>query len=437
MKSTDLTMPARASAKRTSRKEGALQAHGKAPGINGRAAIIPSAPSFVLRSAVKKRVLFVTDFYIEELLAGVVEHARQAGWELITNMRFHGRFPSEKIADGIIGTVTTDRVRDWLQGWKNVPIVQMYSAPLGLPYPLVESDFAAVGRAGAEHLLELGHVHFALYWLEHFCESELILKAFERAVLGAGRTMHHLDFPAAYPGRPLDTIPREERLEWLARKLAALPKPVAIMGDDDRRALELLAACQRAGLRVPEDVAILGCENRQIELGVSPMPISSLDLDHRRIGREAAALLENLMAGGAPPASPRVVPPIGVVARRSTATFISDCPGITAALLHVREHFHRPLRLSGLARLAGMSERVFESEFKRCVGHSARTEIQRTRMACVSRLLRDTDLKLDAIAVESGFGSAKRLCGVFSQTHGVTPTSWRQRVRTGGGPAAA
>jgi LacI family transcriptional regulator len=448
MKPTSLMMPPRPPAKRRAQKEESFPINGKSPGANGTTVhtghAVPAKPNFAPRNgALKtaKRVLFVTDFYIEELLAGVVEHARQAGWELITNMRFHGRFPSEKVADGIIGTVTTERVQDWLKGWKDVPIVQMYSSTTGVPYPLVEPDYMALGRVGAEHLLELGHVHFAMYWLEHFRESDLLVQAFARTVLGAGRTMHHLDFPAAYPGRPLDTILREERLEWLARQLVALPKPIAIMGDDDRRALELLAACQRVGLRVPDDVAILGCENRQIELGVAPLPISSLDLDHRRIGREAAELLERLMAGGTPPASPIMVPPLGVVARQSTATFITDSPGITASLLHVREHFHRPLRLSGLARLAGMSERVFESEFKRCVGRSARAEIQRARMACATRLLRDTDLKLDAIAVESGFGSAKRLCGVFSQTHGVTPNGWRQKVRTGtidadGTPAA-
>lgn len=376
----------------------------------------------------KKRVLFVTDFYVEEMLAGVVEHAREAGWDLIANMRFHGRFPSEKTADGIICTATEQRVGTWLKGW-SIPIVQMYSAPLGLPYPLVESDAAATGRVGAQHLLDLGHVHFAFYWLMPAAETDVMREAFETAILGACRTMHRLDFPAAHADRDLDDIPREARLEWLARQLASLPKPVAVMGDDDRRALELLAACELAGLNVPGDVAILGCENRHIELGISPLPISSVDLNHRRIGREAAELLETMMHGASAPAQRLSVPPLGVVARQSTATFVSDSAGITAALLHLRERYYEPVRLSELARLAGMSERVFESEFKRCVGRSARAEIQRVRIACASRLLRDTDLKLDAIAAESGFGTAKRLCGVFAQSHGTTPTAWRQELR--------
>jgi LacI family transcriptional regulator len=389
----------------------------------------PPKPGPRRSASEKRRVLFVTDFYLEELLAGVVEHARDAGWDLLANMRFHGMFPSEKKADGILATATSERVRAWLARWPGVPIVSVIHSPLNLPYPSVETDYTAVGRAGARHLLDLGHVHFAFYWLQVVPETAETLTGFDAELAAAGRRAHRLDFPAAHAHRPLDSIPREERQAWLAAQLAALPKPIAIMGDDDRRALELLSACERAGLRVPHDVAILGCENRAIELGMSRLPVSSVDVDHRRLGREAAILLDRLMRGGAPPKTPVKVPPLGVVARRSTATFISDSPGITAALLHLREHFHAALRLPALARLAGMSERVFESEFKRCVGHSARAEIQRVRLACASRLLRDTDLKLDAIAAESGFGSAKRLCTVFAETHRATPNVWRQQSR--------
>lgn len=377
----------------------------------------------------KRRVLFVTDFYMESVLAGVVEHAREAGWDLIANMRFHGKFPSESSADGILATAVTARVQNWLSGWQGVPVVQMYASGPQLPHPLVESDFAAAGRAGAQHLLELGHIHFGFYWLQALPDTEQVLAGFAAAVRGAGRTMHHLDFPAAHPGRPLEEIPREARLAWLAEELRRLPKPLAMMGDDDRRSLEVLAACERAGLRVPEDVAILGCEDRAIELGLSRLPMSSVDMNHPRIGREAAALLEDLMNGVVPRARHVRVPPLGVIGRRSTATFVSDSPGVTAALLHLREHFHERLHLPALARLAGMSERLFESEFKRCVGRSPRAELQRARLACATRLLRDTDLKLDAVAAESGFGTAKRLCAIFAQTYSATPTAWRQQPR--------
>jgi transcriptional regulator GlxA family with amidase domain len=77
----------------------------------------------------------------------------------------------------------------------------------------------------------------------------------------------------------------------------------------------------------------------------------------------------------------------------------------------------------------GLSERMLQLEFKRRVGHSARKELQRLRLACALPLLRDTDLKIEAIAIESGFSAASRLCEAMVEVYGLTPAIWRQRER--------
>lgn len=378
----------------------------------------------------RRRVLFVTDFYVEDLLAGIVDHARQAGWELNANMRFHGLLPPvTEPCDGILATVTTMRVRDWLEARPDSPIVRMMSAGFDLPYPAVEGDYLAAGREGARHVLELGHVHYAFYSLYDIPVVRDVRNGFEAELAVAGRRARRLDFMAAHPRRNPSEVSHHDRCDWLARELRRLPTPLAVMGDDDRRAVEMLDACELAGLRVPEDVAVLGCDNYWVEQGVARLPLSSVEMNFRGAGRAAAAMLDQLFDGVEP--SPRIsrIAPIGVVARNSTATFITDSPGITAAVVHLREHFHHPLRLADLARRAGMSQRVFQSEFKRRIGHSAREELQRARLACAARLLRDTNLKLEAVAMESGFGSAARLCRYFTVAHGISPHAWRTRTR--------
>lgn len=375
-----------------------------------------------------RRVLFITDFYQEEVLLGVVEHARTAGWELIANMRFHGMFPSETEADGILVTAVGSRVRRWMAKWENTPVVRIGWEVPGWDWPSVEVDYEESARCGARHLMELGHVNHAFYSLVTRDEVSAMKAAFMSGLASAGLTAHHLDFEAVHGDAALE-VPREERLRWLAGELAALKKPLAVMGDDDRRALELMAACGLAGLRVPEDVAIVGCENRNIEGLMAPVPLSSVDTNWRRVGREAALLLDRQMSGKTLPVRQVKVPPRGVVARASTATFVTDSQGITRALLHIREHFPQPIRLEDLARMAGMAERQFRDEFKRLVGRGPRAEIHRARLACAARLLRDTDLKLDAIAVESGLGTARKLCEIFAEVHQMTPTAWRQQAR--------
>jgi LacI family transcriptional regulator len=382
----------------------------------------------------KRRVLFVTDFYLEGVLTGIVDYVREAGWELYANMRFHGRFPpGAEGCDGILATVQSERVRDWLAQRNEVPIVRMIDTPFDLPYPAVEADYTAAGRAGARHLRELGHVHFAFYTMFERTDIQEARAGFEAELAGAGQSAHRLDYTKEHPGCDSFEIGSEDRHRWLAKELKQLPKPLAVMTDDDRRGLELLAAASLAGLRVPEDVAILGCDDHWVEQRIAPIPLSSVDMNFRGVGFQAASVLDKLLRGQRGAAARIRVAPAGVVARRSTATFVTDSPGITEAVLYLREHFRKPLGLAHLAKRSGMSERMFELEFKRRVGHSAREELQRARLACAGRLLRDTDLKLEAIAMESGFGSAAKLCRFFGKTFGVSPNVWRSQGKSNPG----
>ena len=394
----------------------------------------PSIHTPLPSASERRRVLFVTDFYQEEVLGGIADYVRDTNWELSASMRFHGVFPPDKAADGILATVTgivSGRVCDWLADRTDCPIVRMLSTELDLPYPAVEADYAAAGRASARHLLELGHVHCASYSICESKDTRQFLQGFGTELAAAGQRAQRLDFGAALPGRQ-ELAGRAGRCEWLRDELKRLPKPLAVVSDDDRRALELLTACGLAGLRVPEDVAILGCDNRPVEQRMARIPLSSVDMNFRRVGWEAAALLDRLMQGATPPAGVIKVPPTGVVARRSTTTFVTDSPGITAAVLYLREHFREPLGLAELAQRAGLAKRRFESEFKRWVGRTPREELQRVRVSCATRLLRDTNLKLDAIAVESGLGSARKLCAIFAEVYGLSPNAWRQRTRAAG-----
>ena len=380
-----------------------------------------------LRTGPRRRVLFITDFYQEEILLGVVDFARQCHWELITNMRFHGMFPSETEADGILVTGQGERVQKWMRDWKGTRAVHLGMAPRELALPWVDVDYDQAARAGARHLMELGHFNYAFYSLVNMADTLRVRSSFFDELGKADCSATAIDFEAVHGHRAME-IPREERLRWLAESIRRLKKPLAIMADDDRRSLELVAACEMLGLRIPEDVSIIGCENRQVEVGMSRVPLSSVDMNWRKVGREAAAQLDGLMEGRCGPRNIRVSPR-GVVARASTATFVTENPAVTRALLHIRQHAAHSLKMNGLARLAGMSERQFRAEFKRLVGHSPRREIHRARLATATRLLRDTELKLDAIAVESGFGTAKKLCEVFAGEYLMTPTAWRAQSR--------
>ena len=381
-----------------------------------------------------KTVLFVTDPYLEPLLEGAVQFAREHGWLLESGMRRSGRFISMLEPDGILATFEFAETVDRLLRYQ-CPVVQMLHIrdDPRVRYPTVIPHYEALGVLGARHLLQMGCPHLAFYRRFESPDSNAIRAGFETTMRAAHREVHRLDYPDEYPGQPTSgcnaRVPLNEWEARLADKLRRLPKPCAIMAEDDRFGAQLIRIALASGLRVPQDIAVLGCDNQHPEVDLAPVPLSSVDSNLRGVGYLAAELLQRLMNGSPPPASPLVAMPHAVVARESTASFVCNDARVAAVVCRIRRDFAEPLSVTGLARDAGMSVRSLQSAFKDAVGHSLRDEIIRCRLERAEQLLEDTDLKLSAVAVESGLGDARSLTRFFHLKHHQTPHTFRQIAR--------
>jgi LacI family transcriptional regulator len=153
----------------------------------------------------------------------------------------------------------------------------------------------------------------------------------------------------------------------------------------------------------------------------------------REVGRIGTELLDRLLQG-AEPGSDDVpflvkVPPKAVNVRRSTSTFMCDHPGVTAAVLFIRNHFREPISMASVAAQVGMSVRSLHAEYARRMGRTVKEEIVRERLNRAQSLLARTEFKLAAVAAECGFGNPEHLCHVFQRTHSLTPQAWRQQHR--------
>ncbi|MFG6279845.1 helix-turn-helix domain-containing protein [Microbacterium sp. 5K110] len=85
------------------------------------------------------------------------------------------------------------------------------------------------------------------------------------------------------------------------------------------------------------------------------------------------------------------------------------------------------LPVERLAARAHMSPRTFARRFKADFGATPAAWLARQRLLHAQRLLEETDLGLDRIAAECGFGSAAVLRQNFARTMGLTPTAYRAR----------
>ena len=113
----------------------------------------------------------------------------------------------------------------------------------------------------------------------------------------------------------------------IGRWVARLPKPVGVLCANDMRAWQLAEICRNEGVRVPEDVAIIGVDNDPIFCLFSCLSLSSIDTNAFEIGRRAAEVLDGLMAGDRTLFERDIrIEPVGVVNRSSTAVYPVDPP---------------------------------------------------------------------------------------------------------------
>ena len=283
-------------------------------------------------------------------------------------------------------------------------------------------DQPPVARVAAEHLLEQRLQHFGYVGIAGRRWSDSRRDAFIDRLAEAGAKAEVLQFPSAQGLLP--SWAKEQGA--LERWLTALPKPVGVMTCYDVMGLRVLDACRRVDLAVPEQVAVVGVDNDEFLCDLADPPLTSVAIDLERIGYEAAALLDHLMAGGRPPKTHMLVGPLGVVRRQSSDVVAVSDADLAAALRLIREQACNGIDVDDLARESGLSRRALERRFQKYVGHSPHAEILRVQIGRAKQLLRETDLGLKAIAVRSGFNHASYLAAVFRENAGLTPGEYRK-----------
>jgi len=321
---------------------------------------------------------------------------------------------------GVIAMVGDERRRDELldAGLVVVNISSRMAAP-GLPSVLCDNH--AIGRLAAEHLLERGFRHLAFYgYPADYTHSEHRHDAFAATAAEAGVAVDH---------RRVAGWSIADQARAVADWIESLPTPVGVFAVNDELAKVVADVCWERGLMVPEQVAILGADNDVPLLEMCNPGVSSLDIDGVRVGFEAAALLDRLLAGDAAPDAAVLIPPRGVVTRRSTDVLAVQDPHVAAALRTIREHADLPITVAEVVAGLPVSRRAFEQRFKAAVGRTPWQEIRRAQVERVKMLLRETDLPVQRITELSAFCDPRRLCTVFREETGGTPTAYRKRFR--------
>ena len=232
-------------------------------------------------------------------------------------------------------------------------------------------------------------------------------------------------------------MPADRATAWAAEQRAILrwvnelPKPVGIFACYDNRGQQVLEACRAAGKCVPDDVAVVGVDNDPVRCGLSDPPLSSVIPDTRRVGYQAAELLDAMMSGRRVKPTPYLIAPLGVVTRKSTDALAIDDADVSAAARFIRDHACEPIGVKHVLRTVPISRRALERRFLGALGRTPHQEILRCRIDKARLLLSTTDLPIKAIAQRVGVGNAEYLSVIFKRIVGSTPASFRRQHTRG------
>lgn len=369
--------------------------------------------------------------YGRGLLQGIARYVREHGsWSIFHQERRASDAPPAWLEhwrrDGVIARVEDRELARAIRKL-GVPAVDVRGLLHDLGLPLIETDDDAVVRLAFEHLRERGFRQFAFCGFPGANYSDQRSRLFTQRTQEAGHPCHlytprvRLKSSASFEQEQQGLIYEAEVADWIA----ALPKPIGLLACNDIRGQQVLNVCRQLDVAVPDDVAVLGVDNDEVLCDLADPPLSSVRPNTERIGYEAAALLDRMMAGHPAPPRATYVPPLGIATRRSTDVLAIEDRHIAAALRFIREHACEGIGVADLLAAIPLSRSVLERRFAVLVGRAPKAEIMRVQLQRASELLTATDFPLNVIAEKAGFRHPEYFHALFKKKTGLTPGRYR------------
>lgn len=228
-----------------------------------------------------------------ELLAGAHEAAKAAGYQLIIldvddDLDQAARLLMQREVEGLIIATDYHREQSLPTVARRLPVVFLDcvpdSAEAGVAAVIVPDEYAGA-RAATDRLLDLGHTRIAHIGVldRDYIATGLRFQGYSDALAARGigadpRLRVDADDPSTASGRVV------------AQHLLELPpelRPSAVFCFSDQIAWGVLQVARRRGVRVPEDLAVIGFDNQRF-IAESTLPaLTSVQLPHRRMGELA------------------------------------------------------------------------------------------------------------------------------------------------------
>ena len=374
-------------------------------------------------------IIETSSAYGRNLLSGIVRFMRMHDqWSVFLEQRDLWKRPpswlNEWCGDGIISRATTPRLLEAIAR-TGVPLVEVTDRRGDSDLPQVRSDDAAIGRIGAEHVIERGFRRFGFCGFKSEAWSTRRERAFVEAVENRSQSACSC-FNSTWHGpsaRPWDAE-QESIVAWLKE----LVPPFAVMACNDVRGQHVIDACSELGLAVPEQVAVVGVDNDELLCRVCSPPLSSVVPNAEMVGFRAAEALARLMQGENVDEHTLEIKPLGVATRQSTDVVAIEDRDVAGALHFIRTHACRGLSVEEVVSNSAVSRSTLERQVRKYLGRTPQEEIRHVQIKRARELLLTTDLSAERIATLCGFEHPEYLHVVFKRITGMTTGEFRRQA---------
>jgi LacI family transcriptional regulator len=209
--------------------------------------------------------------------------------------------------------------------------------------------------------------------------------------------------------------------------LRELPKPVGVVCPQLGGGGYLIRCCKVLGLRVPEDVAVIGSDETDLSLANDPT-LTSVVLSMDLVGFDGARILAGMVSGEAPSSSTIRLNSAELTVRESTGKRRPEICDIAAALECIQTNATRGITVEQVIKQTQRVSRVtFHRRFRETTGKSPAEAIRDRQLDEVRRLLAGTELPVSMISDLAGFSSPKVLARTFREAEKMTPRGFRQK----------
>ncbi|MEJ5260143.1 MAG: DNA-binding transcriptional regulator [Anaerohalosphaeraceae bacterium] len=384
-----------------------------------------------MADAFKKVVFLYAPSEDRGLWDGVVEYASvHRRWLLYSPLLLQFEADEEEIyrwlkqvrPDGLIVPNSRENLGKILR--LSIPTILHRNVKPRLPgRPAIVGNGERIGKMAAEHFLKLGFKNFGSYICAAHVPMQERAESFAKYLRESGFDIRVLVRP-----RPGNLTSWNRELLILADWLKSLRKPAAVLAGDDTLAVDVLTACRIADLLVPQQIAVLGVNNNRTICETQIPRISSVALDYRKAGFEAAALLDRMMNKQPLPRDQTVlIEPTAVIPRQSTDFSAIEDYEIAKAMTFIRHHSTGRLQVSDVAAHVHLSINALQKRFKKAVGSSVAREIRRVCADRIADLLIHSDLSIEEIALTVGFSNPSHIARFFQKARGMSPLAFRRQ----------